>query len=109
MALRKIDRLRIQQGDIVVLALELAAARKNGYISTSDLKAAMASKFKPTAGDAVLIAGGDEPLFHQIVRNLISNRNKSSRSMFQMGYANYINEGIEITQLGRQFLDSVPR
>ena len=38
MANRKIKRHRIQQGDIAVLALELAAARASGFISTTELK-----------------------------------------------------------------------
>lgn len=108
MGLRKIYRQRIQQGDIVVLALELAAARKNGHIPTVDLRRFMEDKFKPTEGDAVPIAGRDDPLFHQIVRNLVSNRS-SKTSMFSKGYANYLNDGIEITPEGLAFLETVPR
>lgn len=105
---RKIMRHRIQQGDIAVLALELAAARTNGFISTADLKNFMIDKFKPTEGDAVPTAKGLVPLFDQIVGNLVSNRNTST-SMFKHGYAIYPGDGIQITEKGRAFLETVPR
>ncbi len=105
---RKILRHRIQQGDIAVLALELAAARANGKISTAALKAFMIDKFKPTAGDAVPTANGHTPLFDQIIGNLVCNRGTPT-SMFSMGYATYTGDEIEITDAGRAFLDTVPR
>jgi len=105
---RKIHRHRIQQGDIAVLALELAAARSSGFISTTDLKKFMMDKFKPSEGDAEPTAKGEVPLFDQIVGNLVSNRSTLT-SMFKLGYATYPGDGIQITQLGRKFLDTVPR
>lgn len=108
MPLRKIHRHRIQQGDIAVLALELAAARTSGEISTTDLKNYMMDKFKPTEGDAVPTAKGLVPLFDQIVGNLVSNR-RTQTSMFRLGYATYTGTGIRITQAGREFLDTAPR
>lgn len=108
MTKRKIMRQRIQQGDIAVLALELAAARSDGTISTTALKNFLIDKFKPTEGDAIPTAKGNVPLFDQIVGNLISNRS-TQRSMFKMGYATYTGDGIKITAAGRQFLDLVPR
>jgi hypothetical protein len=108
MANRKIYRNRIQQGDIAVLALELAAARSSGAISTTDLKGYMIDKFKPTEDDAVLTAKGTVPLFDQIIGNLISNR-KTHTSMFELGYAEYTGDGIKITEKGRSFLEGVPR
>lgn len=108
MPLRKIKRHRIQQGDIAVLALELAAARQSGQISTTALKAFMIDKFKPTEEDAVPTANGHTPLFDQIIGNLISNRSTAT-SMFSMGYAEYTGDGIAITDDGRAFLERVPR
>jgi hypothetical protein len=108
MALRKIKRHRIQQGDIAVLALELAAARSSSEISTTDLKNFLMDKFKPTEGDAVPTANGVTPLFDQIIGNLVSNRSTPT-SMFKLGYATYTGHGIRITQAGREFLASVPR
>ncbi|MDZ4109019.1 MAG: hypothetical protein U1E18_05380 [Brevundimonas sp.] len=105
---RKIHRHRIQQGDIAVLALELAAARSSGEISTTDLKNYMMDKFKPTKGDAIPTAKGVVPLFDQIVGNLVSNRSMPT-SMFKLGYAVYTGTGIKITQDGRDFLATVPR
>ena len=108
MAGRKIIRHRIQQGDIAVLALELAAARANGTISTTRLKEFLIDKFKPSEGDAMPTANGHTPLFDQIIGNLISNR-RMPTSMFAMGYAEYTGDGIAITAVGREFLESVPR
>lgn len=108
MTRRKIKRHRIQQGDIAVLALELAAARSSGEISTTDLKGFMIDKFKPTEGDAIPTANGVTPLFDQIIGNLVSNRGTPT-SMFRHGYATYTGEGIRITQAGREFLAKVPR
>jgi hypothetical protein len=108
MPLRKIRRHRIQQGDIAVLALELAAARSSGAITTTELKNFMIDKFKPTEGDAIATAKGLVPLFDQIVGNLISNRSTAT-SMFKKGYAKYTGDGIEIHAQGRAFLNTVPR
>jgi hypothetical protein len=105
---RKIIRRRIQQGDIAVLALELASARSSGSISTTELKQFLIDKFKPTEEDAIPTAKGVVPLFDQIIGNLVSNR-KTATSMFKMGYATYENSGIKITEKGRNFLETVPR
>lgn len=105
---RKIIRNRIQQGDIAVLALELAAARADGTIGTTALKSYLIDKFKPTEEDAVPTAKGTVPLFDQIIGNLISNRSTST-SMFKMGYAEYTGDGFKITDAGLAFLETVPR
>lgn len=105
---RRIIRHRIQQGDIAVLALELAAARSSGQISTTALKEFMIDKFKPTEEDALPTANGHTPLFDQIIGNLVSNRSTAT-SMFSLGYAEYTGDGIAITQAGRDFLETVPR
>lgn len=104
---RRIMRTRIQQGDIVVLALEWAAARPGGRITTAELKRLMLAKFKPTGADAILTPNG-VPRFDQVVGNLISNR-PTPRSMISMGYARRTPNGFEITAAGRAFLDTVPR
>jgi len=100
-------RGRIQQGDIVVLALEWASTRPGGRISTAELKRLMMAKFKPTGADSVLTPNG-VPRFDQVVGNLISNR-PTARSMITMGYATRTADGFEITPAGRAFLDTVPR
>lgn len=104
---RKILRTRIQQGDIAVLALELAAEKPGGRITTTELKRLMIAKFKPTGGDAVLTARGVSR-FDQVVGNLISNR-PTPRSIISMGYAIRTADGFQITPAGRTFLSTVPR
>lgn len=107
MAPRRILRNRIQQGDIVVLALEWASVRPGGRITTAELKRLMIAKFKPTGADAILTPNG-VPRFDQVVGNLISNR-PTPRSMLSMGYARRTADGFEITAAGRAFLNTVPR
>lgn len=105
---RRIIRNRIQQGDIALLALELAASRPGGRISTTRLKRFLIDKFKPTDEDAVPTANGYTPLFDQLIGNLISNRSTPT-SMFRMEYAVYTGNGIEITSDGRRLLETLPR
>jgi hypothetical protein len=100
-------RSRIQQGDIVVLALEWASVRPGGSISTAELKRLMIAKFKPTGADAILTPKG-VTRFDQVVGNLISNR-PTPRSMISMGYATRTTDGFAITAAGRAFLNTVPR
>lgn len=63
--------------------------------------------FQPEGKDAEILDGRNDSHFSQKVRNLISHRT-SSRSMFKMGYAEYVNDGIRITDAGCAFLATVP-
>lgn len=101
--------MRILERHVVVPALRAAAQRPNGFISTAALIDELEAEFQPTGQDAVILDGRQDTRFSQIVRNLVSHRS-SSTSMFQRGYAEYVDQanGIRITAAGRAFLDQVP-
>jgi hypothetical protein len=98
---------RIRERDLIVPALMAAAARPDGYISTSHLIRELEEQFQPEGQDAEILDGRHDTYFSQKVRNLISHR-ESSTSMFRRGYADYIKDGIRITHAGRAFLAQLP-
>lgn len=98
---------RIRERDLVIPALEAAASRPNSFISTSDLIQELEQKFQPEGDDAQILKGRSDTYFSQKVRNLISHR-ESTTSFICNGYADYdeTNEGIRITQAGRNLLNT---
>lgn len=98
---------RIRERDLVIPALRAADARPGGHISTSDLISELEEEFLPEGRDAEILDGRLDTYFSQKVRNLISHRNTNT-SMFTKGYADYVREGITITDAGRAFLAQVP-
>ncbi len=97
---------RIRERDLVIPALR-GAIEKGGYIATSDLITYLEGVFEPDGDDAKILDGRHDTHFSQKVRNLISHRDGRT-SMFKRGYAEYIKEGIQITDAGRIFLSQVP-
>lgn len=99
------DEERIQETDLVVPALRLAAGRPEGFISTSDLIQNLEDIFNPTGQDAEILEGRSDTYFTQKVRNLISHRH-SENSFITNGYAEYDSRrrGIRITDAGRRLL-----
>lgn len=101
MSKRQIRTDVIQQADIAVLALEIANHFPNNWASVSDIKSILMNKF-----DRYNETGDRDP-FDQVIGNLICNR-KTKRSIFSMGYAKYVDGGIEVTPEGQAFLETVP-
>ncbi|MGF1552370.1 MAG: hypothetical protein ACFBWO_07700 [Paracoccaceae bacterium] len=101
--------VRIRERDLIIPALEAAAARPDGKITTSDLIVELTNIFQPEGQDSEILDGRRDTYFSQKVRNLISHKN-SSTSMFAKGYAEHIpeEEAIRITDAGRAFLNQVP-
>ncbi|EZP69880.1 hypothetical protein BV96_03739 [Sphingomonas paucimobilis] len=99
---------RIRERDLIIPALR-AAASAGGEISMTKLIEEMIDQFEPQGEDAEIIQGRNDSKFSQKVRNLVSHR-EASTSMFSRGYATYHpnSESIQITDLGRKFLDQVP-
>ena len=97
---------RIKEKEIENPALNLAASRADGFISTSDLIIELTEIMKPEGMDAELLDGRNDTRFSQKVRNLISHRNKKN-SVFSRGFAVYdsIRGGIIITNLGRNYIN----
>lgn len=100
-------RGRIRERDLVIPALRAAASRPAGYISTEDLIKQLEIEFEPQGEDAAILANRNDSKFTQIVRNLKSHK-ENSTSMFKKGYAIDEDEGMRITQLGRDFISQLP-
>ncbi|MBN9585879.1 MAG: hypothetical protein BGN84_04630 [Afipia sp. 62-7] len=97
---------RIREKHVRIPALRAAAARKGGYISTSDLIDELSTEFAPTGEDAEILDGRNDTKFSQIVRNLKSHKGTST-NIFARGFAEEVDDGIRITERGRQFLDGL--
>jgi len=83
------------------------AKEQGGSIQTTDLKRLMVQKFKPRGNDAAVNANHQKN-FEQVVGNLISNGPKMKSSMFNLGYADYIDDGFSLTKAGLAFLRNIP-
>lgn len=103
---------RIREKHLIIPALQAAASRPEGFISTSDLIQELRELFNPTGDDAKMLEGRADDRFSQIVRNLISHR-ESSTSFIKKGYAEYVHapsvadRGIRITDKGRELLAEI--
>jgi len=97
---------RIRERELIIPALRAAS---NGEITMTNLIVKLTDEFQPSGEDTAIIEGRADSKFSQKVRNLVSHRGVST-SMFSMGYATYHpeSESIQITDLGRKFLDQVP-
>jgi hypothetical protein len=103
----KLFRSRIREKDVRIPALRAAAARKDGYISTSDLIRHLTDEFSPDGEDAEILDGRNDTKFSQIVRNLKSHKDTST-SIFTRGLAEEVGDGIRITDAGRKYLAQLP-
>jgi hypothetical protein len=102
---QKFDRIR--EKNVRVPALRAMAARRDGYVSTSDLIAELEAEFRPTGEDAEILDGRNDTKFSQIVRNLKSHQGTST-NLFVKGYAEVVADGFKITPAGRKFLAQLP-
>ena len=89
--------------ELVGPALRHLAATPNGYLSTSDLIAALEAEFAPSGEDAEILEGRSDTKFSQKVRNLVSHRNGGG-GLTCHGYATYSRSrrGFTITDSGRE-------
>ncbi|MDN3279128.1 hypothetical protein QWJ07_33025 [Frankia sp. RB7] len=97
---------RIRERDARIPALRAAAARRDGYISTSDLIQLLEDEFAPTGEDAEILDGRNDTKFSQIVRNLKSHKDAST-NIFKRGFAEEVGDGIRITEAGLRFLNQL--
>lgn len=99
--------VRIRERDLVMPALQAAAARAGGIILTTDLIIELTELFQPDGEDALILDGRQDTRFSQKVRNLVSHRTTAT-SMFVRGYAEYTGDGIKITEAGLNLLRQLP-
>jgi transcriptional regulator with XRE-family HTH domain len=96
---------RISERDVFGPALDFLDESADGFMTTSDLIAALEQRFMPEGEDAVILKDRSDTRFTQIVRNIVSHR-KSRTNLIGGGYAIYdkARSGLRITDKGRQFL-----
>lgn len=101
--------VRVSESQLIVPALQAAAAAPGGKITTTKLIEVLTEKFQPTGKDAQIIEGRNDDYFSQKVRNLVSHR-ASPSSMFAKGLAEYLppSESIKITPEGLDYLARLP-
>ena len=93
---------RIPERTIAQEALKLLAQAQGGFMTTSDLIAALDNQFEPTGEDAEILDGRSDTRFSQKVRNLVSHRGYTN-GLEANGYAAYDKgrSGWTITPAGR--------
>jgi hypothetical protein len=92
-----------------IVVLRVAADAPNGTVTTPDAKARAARYFTPTEGDLRLNPKhGNEPMYYQIVGNVIGSHANSRTSLYYKGYAERTDDGIRITDKGREYLKNAP-
>ena len=94
--------MAITEAQIRNATLPLLAQSPNGFLSTSDLIAALEGILRPTGKDAEIVPGRSDTYFSQKVRNMVCHR-EGSTSLQTQGYVIYdeVREGLEITDVGR--------
>jgi transcriptional regulator with XRE-family HTH domain len=100
---------RISESDIIGPALDFLEESEGGFMTTSDLIAALEERFMPEGDDAEILKGRSDTRFSQIVRNIVSHR-RSPTNLIGAGYATYdkVRRGLQITPKGRLFLAEHP-
>jgi hypothetical protein len=96
---------RTTERDMRIAALQVAASHPDGYVTTTELKEEIGKFVSLTDGDLSHSPTRNEPMYYQIVGNIVSH-SVSSQSLFSQGYATYTGDGIRITDTGREFLAS---
>jgi hypothetical protein len=99
--------VRIREKELAISALRMVYRHPSGEILTSELVLALTEWFEPEGEDAEILEGRHDTKFSQKVRNLVSHR-EGKHTMFTLGYADYTGDGIKITELGRNFVRSLP-
>jgi transcriptional regulator with XRE-family HTH domain len=97
---------RISERDMIGPALDFLDESAGGFMTTSDLIAALEQRFMPEGEDAVILKDRSDTRFTQIVRNNIVSHRKSPTNLIGAGYATYdkVRRGLHISDMGRKFL-----
>ena len=90
---------RVTESELVLPALYLMT-QNDDQITTTNLIKLLEEKLKPTGVDAEILAGRRDTYFSQKVRNL-----KSHDTLLKKGFVRHINNGFEITQQGKMYVD----
>jgi hypothetical protein len=102
---READRLREEEARI--LALKIAAQQPCRHASTEFIKQQVPNYYPLSEIDLLYSPSRRrERRWQQIVGNVVSHQ-KSLRGIFAMGYAERTNDGIQVTQTGIDYLNSI--
>jgi hypothetical protein len=97
---------RTFEKEMRVVVLRVAADSPSGAITTTEAKERAHHYFSPTPGDLEPNPNrGGEPMYYQIIGNVIGSHEASSTNIYHNGYAERTPDGFSITQRGREFLD----
>jgi len=96
---------RIKERDTYLPMLDILDNMPSGFMSTSDLIAALELRMEPRGEDAMILESRSDTRFSQIVRNIISHRD-SATNPIHLGWVEYdkVKRGLRITALGRKHL-----
>lgn len=97
---------RLHEAEARVLALKIAARHKGHIASTSEVKREAERYFEPSAMDSRRSLTRNEPLWKQIVGNVVSHKG-SGPGIFRQGYAERTGEGLKVTPAGLDYLSSI--
>jgi hypothetical protein len=91
-----------EAGLLLPTLIELANSPVN-WLSTSQLIERLIITMKPSGEDAEILEGRNDSRFSQIVRNMISHKGAPG-NIIHDGYAEYVNGGLKITEIGHKYL-----
>jgi hypothetical protein len=101
---QKTDRLR--EPEARILALKIASERAGRSASTEEIKDAVSALIPLTETDLRVSPSRGEPLWRQIVGNVISHRN-SPNSPFLREHAVRTKNGLTVTAVGIRYLNNL--
>jgi hypothetical protein len=85
-------------------ALQVAASKSQGKATTTEIKNEIHQYLSLTLQDLLPSkTRPNEAMYQQIAGNIVSHR-ASKNNIFAMGWATYKGDGIQITDVGRQYL-----
>lgn len=96
---------RIKERDTYLPTLRLLSEAPDGFLSTTDLIAALTDHFKPVGEDAEILSSRGDTRFSQIVRNVVSHAT-SAPNPIKKGWVVRSSRGLKITPEGREYLAS---
>jgi hypothetical protein len=103
-ATKQTTKTRTSEGEIRIAALRVAASKPNGRATTTELKMEIHNYLNLTAEDRrPSKTRPRELMYQQIVGNIISHKSYRN-NIFVQGLAVRTSDGIQITDVGREFL-----
>lgn len=98
---------RTPEDEMRIAALRVAAGKPDGKATTTQIKNEVDRYVSLTPADRLPSkTRPNEAMYQQIVGNIVSHR-QSKNSIFGMGWAIYTGNGIQITDVGRQYLNTL--